>query len=935
MPAEEKPKSHPLLLEHDTLVKLTNHFLNESTKTNEGVCYGFSSTYLLARLANDLTTFTKRLNLILSYQEKNKLNELHEKINKLKEEIKNKKAPYIANKEELDLLEVQAFFETIALQQRPDFFSKIYNRPAYQNFHKNSQLFLPKKLDVNQERKDKSKPQLQHASACALTIFELEIYFIELAKILDKSEENHFHALLNSGEHAMAISYDKRNQQWELMDINYLNQDKYIQKFDAKGLAQAIFKSFRDDPNNDYSVFAIGFVSLQKNTKLSERLTAFNRQYLGQKYSKRANSRGETQLSLAVNYNHTKVVKRLIDAGADVNKTNKFGASQLFIAVYEGNFKMVEALLSKGANISENWKEWPFLKNPKTIEHEKIVALFNKAMLLYQACSEGNTATFNDLLEQGVGFNFSYKGKPLLYVAAEKGNTDIVNVLIKNGKDANKQCGNDLPILAAIRKGHVNVVQALINRGADVNQASEFGDTPLFTAAFLGNFKIVELLLNKGADISQTWNTCPQLVSPETTEHEKIVALFNKAMQLYQACSEGDTATLNDLLEQGVSFNFAYKGKSPLFVAAEKGHIDIVKTLISNGTDINKQSNGDTPLLVAIRKGHFDVVQALINNGANVNQANEFGDTPLFTAAYQGDPEIFKLLLNKGADINKNCHGCNPFYIAAQNGHVKIINLLLKHRAIDVNSLNNIGATPLLAATQNYHIAVVEALLNAGAEVDKDFDGYTPLHIATHNGQTNIVKALINKGADVNLFCKDKFLIDVAREGKGLNYRIIESLLVEAGADIHRCSDDKVALLRAAAHEGLVKATSQFLFFLKENPAEFLKLAFEALNIESQLNKDLNRLQKKNLISNKFLNQIKSDAQSLIIKNPNLLQQFCKLSKGNPVVSRKLIEHTSPCFFGQTFKQFFNISVIHSPDRPGKIADIKRGSQHRHQPTMG
>jgi cytohesin len=61
------------------------------------------------------------------------------------------------------------------------------------------------------------------------------------------------------------------------------------------------------------------------------------------------------------------------------------------------------------------------------------------------------------------------------------------------------------------------------------------------------------------------------------------------------------------------------------------------------------------------------------------------------------------------------------------------------------------GSTALILAAQNGHLAVVEALLKAGADAARaTTDGRTALHLAAQNGHTAVVEALLKAGADPN-----------------------------------------------------------------------------------------------------------------------------------------------------------------------------------------
>jgi ankyrin repeat protein len=45
------------------------------------------------------------------------------------------------------------------------------------------------------------------------------------------------------------------------------------------------------------------------------------------------------------------VVKRLIEGGVDVNKTNKAGWTALMLASYKGNLSIVSELINNGAHV--------------------------------------------------------------------------------------------------------------------------------------------------------------------------------------------------------------------------------------------------------------------------------------------------------------------------------------------------------------------------------------------------------------------------------------------------------------------------------------------------------------------------------------------------------------------------------------------------------
>ena len=76
----------------------------------------------------------------------------------------------------------------------------------------------------------------------------------------------------------------------------------------------------------------------------------------------------------------------------------------------------------------------------------------------------------------------------------------------------------------------------------------------------------------------------------------------------------------------------------------------------------------------------LDDMRALIKEGADVNATNIYGDTPLMIAATEGNVKAICLLLAEGADTSKrNCDGDTALSLAAKYCNVlEVIHLLSK-----------------------------------------------------------------------------------------------------------------------------------------------------------------------------------------------------------------------------------------------------------------
>ena len=127
--------------------------------------------------------------------------------------------------------------------------------------------------------------------------------------------------------------------------------------------------------------------------------------------------------------------------------------------------------------------------------------------------------------------------------------------------------------------------------------------------------------------------------------------------------------------------------------------------------------------------------------------------TPLTLAALNGNLDCVKLLLKYKAEVNRKDESdisnerWTPLGVAATNGHVDVVKFLVANGA-DVNSCTNYNCTPLMLASQNGHVNVVTILVEYGAKMDlQDSNGDTALHYAVRGNSSDVVHRLLNLGA--------------------------------------------------------------------------------------------------------------------------------------------------------------------------------------------
>uniref|UniRef100_A0A4X2KGV9 Ankyrin repeat domain 6 n=1 Tax=Vombatus ursinus TaxID=29139 RepID=A0A4X2KGV9_VOMUR len=120
----------------------------------------------------------------------------------------------------------------------------------------------------------------------------------------------------------------------------------------------------------------------------------------------------------------------------------------------------------------------------------------------------------------------------------------------------------------------------------------------------------------------------------------------------------------------------------------------------------------------------------------------------LLIAAYKGQADNVVQLINKGAKVAVTKHGRTPLHLAANKGHLPVVQILLK----------------------------------AGCDLDvQDDDGNTALHEASWHGFSQSAKLLVKAGA--NVLAKNKVGDTALHIAAALNHKKVAKILLEAGAD--------------------------------------------------------------------------------------------------------------------------------------------------------
>ncbi|CAJ1458417.1 unnamed protein product [Effrenium voratum] len=179
-------------------------------------------------------------------------------------------------------------------------------------------------------------------------------------------------------------------------------------------------------------------------------------------------------------------------------------------------------------------------------------------------------------------------------------------------------------------------------------------------------------------------------------------------------------------------------------------------------------------LVKAARRGNVATIEKFLEDLQDPDEewSYEDGDfffqvylaeTPLLVAARNGNLQVVELLLTAKADVN-HCDSQerrSPLLVAAGFGHAAVVRRLIQADA-KVDQVDRYGRTPLWVAVAGRCLKVVQILVDAGANLDQGADasddvsdvesedGITPMSVAAESGHLRILQCLLKAGADKN-----------------------------------------------------------------------------------------------------------------------------------------------------------------------------------------
>ena len=468
----------------------------------------------------------------------------------------------------------------------------------------------------------------------------------------------------------------------------------------------------------------------------------------------------ERAVRVLLEYSEVNIEYKLPDDFADYPYINRYegdsfnigGATPLMFAIFKGNARIVKQLIDKGANVKARDNEGTsvflyacgfgdgniirmLLVRDRTLVNDKTPN--SNINGLHYAASLNNLETINFLIKN-VDMNINDRdlnGCTALYYAAYHGKKEAYNLLIKLG--ANKDIGDNYGVKPEyVLSGGSSAVD--LNDNSDSNEKNNNS----FTNTYEENMSIIRTIQESDT------NALRNIMMYSNFNMNSVIIAYETP--LTYAIHLGKDDMVNELLKYRID-NTNIINIETSFIPRDDLYFNESRAEFTGYVYLYNAS----PLQYAIFKGNTNIINTLLRFGADINRKDSLGNNALMYAASYGSAEIIDTLLNYSSNSYRvvDIYGDTPLHNAALLGNTNTLTALMNRTPININAQNIDGNTPLHLAVKNHNSNTYRFLLLKGADYTiKNYDGKTASDLLYGEGVDSIESIISNNINTNNIF---------------------------------------------------------------------------------------------------------------------------------------------------------------------------------------
>lgn len=474
-------------------------------------------------------------------------------------------------------------------------------------------------------------------------------------------------------------------------------------------------------------------------------------------------------LHAAMEPRKTEIFRRLLQAGADVNSCGRIYGSWLDLD------EMLDQHLPsiRSSSVLPRLKGTTF-----SLEYAPVIVWaarnldYDQIKLLLENGADVNSASGHWRSDVPVAFcmkhdgSFDFElGMTALIWAARNGKRDIIELLLDYGADIEaRSSSGQTALLAGSEAGHEGAVRFLIERGANPSAKDNFGQNALFKAAANGYVDTMRLLLSH-EDFHYTQNK--NLRDFNVIRDPKIkTAIVNGGFSTVWPFGDRIWTSANDYPIQCLVVNGGF-----LYIGPEMRHdrVFIKSFQINGGTcyfdmdyqlHIQKLEMNGGSFHLRIQSRHLRINNIELKNGhlsisaprVDIDEILLLGGSFNCNSRLQVYVEHVKMGNTLSHSSERQSIADPQSTCSLPDIDIKNSNDRIEQHGIAQPGEQNIQIStilsPLYVAAQNGHLEAVQLLLQSGAKYDKVWPTMNPLEIAELNGHDEIVRLLQEKGQE-------------------------------------------------------------------------------------------------------------------------------------------------------------------------------------------